>query len=368
MYASVDGSRVFFASEDSLTEAAVGVSGVKEYVFDTGASTLTYLPGVTPPVLAAPGDGSTFVFENTAESVPEMDMWSSGAISRITQLPVPGATATNQSCQRYPEQKFLCVGPVRIVSGDAAVVFQTDAKIPGFNDGGGFEQVFRYDVAREVLSCVSCPPAGVAPSGDASLSNDDLVGARRPLDSSGVSADGARVFFDSPDALVPQDVNGHRDVYEWEGGQVFLLSSGAGQHDSFFLDNTASGQDVFLATRDALSAGDTDGLYDVYDARVGGVVPPTPPVVCTSECQAPPSAPPVFGPPPSMTFSGPGNLPVAGGSGPVTTVPKKVVKPKKKRKKAKRGRKAGRRARVGAVGGAGSSSGRGFGAGGRGAK
>ena len=31
-----------------------------------------------------------------------------------------------------------------------------------------------------------------------------------------VSEDGGRVFFNSSDALVPQDMNGTEDVYEWQ--------------------------------------------------------------------------------------------------------------------------------------------------------
>lgn len=41
-----------------------------------------------------------------------------------------------------------------------------------------------------------------------------------------VSADGSRVFFDSGDAVVPGDVNGTEDVYEWEDGHLYLISSG----------------------------------------------------------------------------------------------------------------------------------------------
>jgi hypothetical protein len=39
-------------------------------------------------------------------------------------------------------------------------------------------------------------------------------------------SDGGRVFFNSDDGLVPQDVNGMEDVYEWEREGV-----GRGQMD-----------------------------------------------------------------------------------------------------------------------------------------
>jgi len=116
-----------------------------------------------------------------------------------------------------------------------------------------------------------------------------------------MSADGVRVFFDTPDPLVPQDINGKRDVYEWEeqgvgscpvghtGGCVYLVSSGAGPSESFFVDNSESGSDVFFATADELVPGDTDHGYDIYDARVGGGFP-QPPVAagCFGDaCQGP---------------------------------------------------------------------------------
>jgi hypothetical protein len=88
--------------------------------------------------------------------------------------------------------------------------------------------------------------------------------------SRGLSSDGARVFFDTPNGLVRRDTNGKRDVYESTPDGVALISSGRSQDDSFFLDNSASGNDVFFATAEGLVPADTDGGYDVYDARVGG--------------------------------------------------------------------------------------------------
>jgi hypothetical protein len=112
------------------------------------------------------------------------------------------------------------------------------------------------------------------------------------VDSRGVSEDGSRIFFDTPTALVPQDINGQRDVYEWENGQVYLVSAGTGSRASFFLDNSASGNNVYFATADNLAAADTDGGYDVYDARVGGFQSTATAPPCSNDCQGAPTAPP----------------------------------------------------------------------------
>jgi hypothetical protein len=148
------------------------------------------------------------------------------------------------------------------------------------------------------------------------------------VDERGVSADGDRVFFDSRDPLVAQDTNTDSpevpcveevtcaqgwDVYEWENGVVYLISTGKSPRDSWLLDSSESGDDVFFATTEGLVPGDTDGGYDVYDARVPhpGDSPPAAVVPCEgSVCQGPPRVPSPLAVPASASFSGLGN-PVA---------------------------------------------------------
>jgi hypothetical protein len=345
-FASADGSRVVFGSVDRLTGDAPATGGVREYLFDlakyeadiaAGVSTadsLRYLPGVSGPVLAWSEDDTRFVFYNTISE--ELDLWSEGTVSTIARIPRPRPTEGSE------------VDAVRLVAGGNVVVFQSNGLVPGDNTGG-FSQVYRFDVAEGSLSCVSCPPVGVTPSGDARLSEDDNDGQRRSVDDRGVSSDGSMVFFDTPDPLVPQDVNGRRDVYEWTaGGGVSLVSSGTGSNNSYFLDNGVSGEDVFFSTSDELVPGDTDGGYDVYDAREGGGFPiAAVPVECVPGCQGPVSAAPVFGVPGSESFSGPGNpaLPESPAQSVVKSKSKQKAKPKKKKKKGK-GKGRARRSRA----------------------
>ena len=90
------------------------------------------------------------------------------------------------------------------------------------------------------------------------------------VDERGISADGDRIFFDTPTPLVPQDTNTElagdrrhrkqfepqgRDVYEWENGVVYLISGGKSPRDSYLLDNSENGDDVFFATTEGLVAG-----------------------------------------------------------------------------------------------------------------
>ena len=106
--------------------------------------------------------------------------------------------------------------------------------------------------------------------------------------------DASRVYFTTGEPLVAEDVNGRNDAYQYDvgTGKVHILSTGSSDTGSFFLDASANGQDVFLATRDQLSAWDGDQNMDVYDARVdGGVRDPVQPPECAGDaCQGPPRA------------------------------------------------------------------------------
>ncbi|MHB8240695.1 MAG: hypothetical protein ACYDHN_01770 [Solirubrobacteraceae bacterium] len=273
-FGSPDGSRVFFASEEQLTSEAPADTSLKEYQYDVTAGTLTYLPGVTAPILASSSDGSTLAFDDTSSHKNKLAIFANHQITDITPLP-------NPTEEGVPSEEELYVAPVRLAG--STLVFQTDSPIVGFNNGNeDLSQVYRYDPSTDGLSCVSCPPPGQLPQGAANLSNNDFHHLTHlVVDDRGVSEDGSEIFFDTPDALVPEDQNGVRDVYEWHNGRISLISAGTGSDASFLLDNSASGDDVFFATKDNLLGADTDGSYDVYDARVGGGFPA---VSSTSSC------------------------------------------------------------------------------------
>ena len=110
-------------------------------------------------------------------------------------------------------------------------------------------------------------------------------------------SDEGRLFFNSPDDLVPQASNGKEDVYEYEpsglgscespsGGCVALISSGSSGKESAFLEATPSGNDVFFLTAAQLLPQDTDTAFDIYDARVCTEVSPclTQPSAAQSGC------------------------------------------------------------------------------------
>jgi hypothetical protein len=356
VYASPDGSQAFFESKDALTKPAEEASPGTEpkmYDFDVNTGALTYLPGVVGQIVTSSPNGSSFAFvgPEAAASSAQLDLWSG---------PAPGTVTPITQMNGHPKESQHGFGAdvrvARMSSDGSVVVFMTPLLLPGhFNSGTELEQIYRYDVPASTLGCVSCPPAGVAPTSDAEMSvleaNENGLGLDIEtglVDERGISSDGSHIFFDTADPLVPQDTNTGstifnkhnrseepqgRDVYEWENGTVYLLSGGKSSRSSFFLDNSESGGDVFFATTDGLVPGDTDGAYDVYDARVPhkGDNPPPAAVPCEgSVCQGPPRVPAPLGAPASATFSGLGNIAPEPAATP-------AVKPKPKATKCKKG-------------------------------
>ena len=187
---------------------------------------------------------------------------------------------------------------------------------------GPFEcdELYRYDATANTLACTSCRPDGSAATANATTVALAGFGASElsTYQNHPLTDDGQRVFFNTAEALVPEDVNGKVDAYEWDAatGQAHLLSTGTDASDSYFLDASASGDDAFIATRSQLNGWDTDGSLDVYDVRKPGPghpagFPDPPPVEpgCGGEsCRGPippAPAPPSIG---SDAFRGTGNV------------------------------------------------------------
>ena len=89
----------------------------------------------------------------------------------------------------------------------------------------------------------------------------------------GVSADGARLWLETDEALVPGDTDGFVDVYERAGGVTRLVSTGPdggnGPFDAYFAGASADGGRVFVETDEPLAAADGDASFDVYERSAG---------------------------------------------------------------------------------------------------
>ncbi|HWA52618.1 MAG TPA: hypothetical protein VG816_00450 [Solirubrobacterales bacterium] len=155
-----------------------------------------------------------------------------------------------------------------------------------------------------------------------------------------VTEDGSKVFFQSADRLVNGDTDRKIDVYEWRGegtagcereaGCIDLISSGRSAGDDYLFAMTPSGSDVFFQSGDALLPQDTDSTPSIYDARVAGGFPqpPPPPPACEGDaCQAATPGPP------ALPGAGGATSAVPQGEGNVHPHVRKKGKHKKKRKR-----------------------------------
>jgi hypothetical protein len=280
-----------------------------------------------------------------------------------------GSALPGQTARVSPDGRWLAFMSRRSLTG-----YDNRDVVSGEPD----QEVYLYDGETGRLACASCDPTGARPlgvrvdapgtvesnmplEGGANLKGDLWVAANVPgwtgyegresVYQSRYLSNSGRLFFDSRDGLVPKDVDGTGDVYEYEpegvgdcgsgagdgavvfklggafagedgsgvegAGCVGLISSGNGSEEAAFLDASESGGDVFFLSTSQLSPLDVEGgrtLYDAQECTVGvpcavAPVAVSPPCVTEASCKAAPSPQPeIFGSPASATFSGPGDL------------------------------------------------------------
>ncbi len=149
-----------------------------------------------------------------------------------------------------------------VTPNGSQVLFSSVQPLTGYDnlnrEGRRAEELYVYEFATAKLHCISCIPSGEPPS-------LEYYAAFLPVSNQAaysmqwMSDDGSRVFFDSVDALIPQDTNGLNDVYEWERdgsggcesgeGCIYLLTGGTGGEGAFMIDSSSSGDDVFFTSR-----------------------------------------------------------------------------------------------------------------------
>jgi hypothetical protein len=315
--ATPDGSQVFFRSPDQLTDDPAAASGGL-YRYEVARRTLTFIAGGPGTVYTDRGgdplissDGSrVYLLASVAGNGPpgvNLYLWDDGRISVISPAPAPQTHGPSA-----PDASF---------SGDGLTLAFTAANdLTGF-ESHGFYEVYVYRATTRTLTCISCEGNGVAPSGNATFFGDGRHESN--LATRLVSEDGSRVFFASPERLLPQATNGLYNVYEWEaagrgscdaaardGGCLFLLSDGNGSDQAWLVGASADGRDVLFATNASLVPQDQDGGdTDLYDARADGGFPGGSPVTqCDGDsCRSAPAAQPDMPSIGSITFSGPGD-------------------------------------------------------------
>jgi Tol biopolymer transport system component len=340
--ASTDGSRAFFITSEALLPEDTD-SSPDVYMYDTDAPANAHLTlisrsstandGDASPVLGASADGHYVYFVSALQLVAGeppagtgLYVWHDGTLAYIGSLQDSGEAGLNG-----PRTTYIFAGTTstsRVTPDGRHLLFMTttDAGFRGRGGFGGYDQaghpeLYLYSADTGRLVCASCNPSGRAATADALLDVREGAGvsAKTSKLSYALSDDGRYVFFSTAEALVSDDTNGRPDAYEYDAadGSVHLLSSGTDPSPSYFIDASSDGQNAFFVTRERLVGWDTDGSYDLYDARVGGgFSEPVPaPPGCTSEgCLPQGSAAPTTSTPSSATYNGSGNT-VTGSTG-----------------------------------------------------
>jgi hypothetical protein len=355
--AAEDGSRVFFITETWLTANHPTTHDMELYEYDTETDKLTRVapdPGgahiYTVPAVSAGGTAVYFTaFAALAPNAPALQEpaevtidegsvnlyrydTTSGAITYIDTISTLGYPNSYGACG-LPEDGVLarstslCPKANWYTTPDGRyLLFSSSSELTGydtagpcklFENGSGAnghcEELYRYDATTGGVICVSCDPSGARPVSNALFARSAPAGPDNgPV--TAMSDDGAYVFFDTADALVPQDTNSTLDVYEWHEGHIGLISSGKDPSPSFFLGASPDGANVFFGTHANLVPQDTDTSGDIYDARICTAVAPCikPAEAGTAACEGDacqnPQPAPVDTAPGSLTFSGAGNF------------------------------------------------------------
>ena len=301
------GERLTLLSEDTNPEAPEGAA------VDTCSTCFVPGPG---GVLARSNelDRIYFVADNQilpgepAAPGPKLYVWDdTGALPELRFI----ATLAPDDARAWEGpsvRESSIIKPTRISSDGRYIAFISINQLTSA-DQDGQADVYRYDAQTQALTCVSCTSDAFPSEGEIRF-DQTRIGANLVNHLPRNVSDSGQVFFQTSRGLVPADSNGKVDVYEFENGELFLLSGGSGTENSYFLDAGASGNDVFFDTRDRLVGWDEDSKYDAYDARVGGGLPEPPPLPppCEGDSCQPPPIVPNDPSPASSTFVGPGNL------------------------------------------------------------
>ena len=203
-------------------------------------------------------------------------------------------------------------------SGEYLAVLSTGRLLP---TSDGSQQVFRVSALDRTVVCVSCRTDGVSPGALMTLFDHLGFVSNKPRKQYGLVGDNGRVFFSTEQKLVPEDVNGVADAYEWVDGRQHLISSGTSGEASSIVNASADGRDVYFITSESLVPQDVDsGVADIYDARVdGGFAESVAAPRCTADCQGPPPADAAEQTPATVVFHGADDV-----DEPVTTPTAKV--------------------------------------------
>jgi hypothetical protein len=286
------------AGEPANVQGVLGTSEKGDYVYFAANGVLTAALNPSTEDGAVPGQPNIYAWHEgePLRFIATLTNTTPDTLNWRTNL-------TEQTSRVSPNGRHLVFVSTKDLTG-----YDNTDQITGTLDS----QVFVYNLAAERLSCVSCNPTGARPGGFSAVPNwsTPYEQPRYLLDDGRVFFE-SRDALDPHDVNGEQDVYAFQrsgvgncsaasaSFSGASGGCLGLVSTGSSSSRSYFLDASTDGRDVFFSTRQSLVPQDVDGASDVYDFRIGGTPPPPPPPgPCEGEaCRGPgTSAPPVPAP------------------------------------------------------------------------
>ena len=225
--ATADGSYVFYTEgedlyrfnvaaqvQEPLTSGAAGVLGTLGIATESGA----YAYFVATGVLA---DNENDNKEKAEAGKANLYEWHAGKTLFIARLDTEGLDPADwRGFFNRGEFQGSAQGEKtsRVTPSGATVLFASQAQLTSY-DNAENDELYLYEAPDAKLICVSCNPYGKPATSETYLTNNGELGREpgaRAFLMRNLSEDGSRVFFQTQEALVPQDKNGQTDVYEWE--------------------------------------------------------------------------------------------------------------------------------------------------------
>jgi hypothetical protein len=182
-------------------------------------------------------------------------------------------------------------------AGGEFLVFSSYGQLTS-DDTNAAKDIYRYDAVTGELTLVSHGENGYDPNGSSGLlgskiaqghHGDNLL-ENHEANTRAISDGGSRIVFTSAEPLSEGDTNGLVNAYEWHDGSVSLVSTGSDTEPVGDVVISPDGSSVVFDTVQGLVAQDTDGLPDVYVARLGAGFPrpPAERAPCAGDgCQGP---------------------------------------------------------------------------------
>ncbi len=286
---SSDGSIAYTFGKELTEDSEAGVRNLYRFTVESGAleklAPIGPVGGNDTKVLDVSDNGAAVYlsspYDLTGEGGSGMGIyaWYGGELSRVSMSQEGGSYGIYRA-EASPNGRYLAID-----TGDTITDYDpASLKCPSTGTSGVFppcHQVYRYDAVTHDLACLSCRPDGAPPTGAAEIGESEVYAGGTALPH--VVTDAGQVFFDTPEQLVSADSNSFQDVYEYDGTEVRLVSSGHGL-PSKISEVSVDGSNVYFTTKDRLVGIDTDGATDLYDARVDGGFASQNPPPAREEC------------------------------------------------------------------------------------